>query len=61
MQSRIIVFVMPSLGAGGAERIVTNLANAWVRSGRDIIIITLLDDKKPFYPLDSRIKVNPIW
>jgi len=60
VQSRIIVFVVPSLGAGGAERIVTNLANAWVRPETDITIVTLLDDKKPFYSLDPMVKVQPV-
>lgn len=51
-----IAFVIGALTSGGAERVICNLANALVNEW-DITIITLTK-KEPFYPLDSRIKIQ---
>jgi len=53
-----IVFLIPSLEAGGAERVITLLANYWVEKGYSIQIITLSDpNKSSFYPLSNSIQL----
>lgn len=52
-----VQFVIPSLSGGGAERIVTNLANALCRENHTINII-LLENKKVFYTLEDKIQVQ---
>ncbi|HQS83371.1 MAG: hypothetical protein B7Y25_00190 [Alphaproteobacteria bacterium 16-39-46] len=59
-----IALVILTLGPGGAERVISNLANAWVEEGHRITLITLEHpSQKPFYPLNSKIKLiqlNPL-
>ena len=51
-----VVFTIPSLSAGGAERVLTILANGWAAQGWDVSIITLDDQSwQPFYSLDQCI------
>ncbi|HXK94269.1 MAG TPA: glycosyltransferase family 4 protein [bacterium] len=51
-----IALVISSLGAGGAQRVLTNLANAWARQGRRICVITLESGERPFYALDPAVR-----
>lgn len=47
--------------AGGAERVLSILANSWARKGRDVVLVTTHDNGNPsFYPLDENIKQRPI-
>lgn len=51
-----LVLVIPSLDGGGAERVMTALANAWVGDGHAVTLVTLaagLDDK---YKLDTAVQ-----
>jgi GalNAc-alpha-(1->4)-GalNAc-alpha-(1->3)-diNAcBac-PP-undecaprenol alpha-1,4-N-acetyl-D-galactosaminyltransferase len=51
-----IALVISSLNAGGAEHVLSDLANYWVSKGNTITIITLSSpETKPFYQLDPRI------
>ncbi|MEN7538024.1 glycosyltransferase family 4 protein [Aurantiacibacter flavus] len=51
-----ILFVLPSLGAGGSERVVTTLANHWAKQGRQIGIANFDDPEfTPFYPLADEV------
>ncbi|MEM7666562.1 MAG: glycosyltransferase family 4 protein [Pseudomonadota bacterium] len=51
-----ILFVLPSLGAGGSERVVTTLANFWAEQGRDVGIANFdASDFCPFYPLAPEV------
>lgn len=51
-----ILFVLPSLGAGGSERVVTTLANYWAENGREIGIATFDEPEfAPFYPLARQV------
>lgn len=52
-----IIFVIPSLGAGGSERVLSSIASGLARNGYDVSIFTL-NDCNPFYPLDATIKVK---
>jgi glycosyltransferase involved in cell wall biosynthesis len=50
-----IVIFTNSLGCGGAERVVANLANHWIEKQREIVLITIEDEGSDFYRLDPRI------
>jgi len=47
--------VIPSLAGGGAERVMTIMANYWVAAGWDVTVITLDDGAKLSYDLDDRV------
>ena len=54
-----LTLVIYSLGCGGAERVVTLLANAWRRAGHTVKVICLTDGTEPpFYPLDADVSVE---
>ncbi len=51
-----LALIISSLNPGGAERVLSELANYWISQGHHVTLITLASpDTKPFYPLDSRI------
>ena len=51
--------VISSLTSGGAERVMTTMANAWVARGHDISIITIDGpETPPYYPLDSAVRLS---
>lgn len=51
-----ILIVLPSLGAGGSERVVTTLANHWAQEGRSIGVASFDElDFSPFYPLAHEV------
>lgn len=47
--------MIPGLGGGGAERILTGLANRWVRRGDEVTIVTVDDAGHDAYPLDAAV------
>lgn len=52
-----VTFVISSLGAGGAELVLTTLANHWAGHGWDISIISLNGgDETPFFQLHPAIQ-----
>ncbi len=52
-----LVFVIYSLQAGGAERVLSIMANHWSGKSHKVTVITLDDGSKPpFYDIDSRIQ-----
>jgi len=51
-----IFFVINSLESGGAERVMSILANEFVKLGYNISIISKVN-KEPFYALDPKIKL----
>ena len=53
---RRITFVTANLGSGGAERVISLLANEFCKKGHDVEII-FFRDRLIFYELDSRIKI----
>ena len=53
-----VTLVISALVVGGAERVLTSLANGWVEIGRPVSIVTLDGpDQPPFFPVDSRVQV----
>lgn len=53
---RRLCLVISTLGAGGAERVLTTLANWWVATGHVVTLVTLSDGSDDFYRLDARIE-----
>jgi glycosyltransferase involved in cell wall biosynthesis len=49
-----ILLISPNLGGGGAQRVVTNLANGWSRQGRRVALLTL-SNAQDAYPLDPGV------
>ena len=66
-----IALVITALGAGGAERVIIGLANAWAARGREVTLITFEPPSTaPYYELDGRVALRqlgvasaarPIW
>ncbi|WP_160118577.1 glycosyltransferase [Chryseotalea sanaruensis] len=57
MSERKIVFIVPSLGAGGIERVVSNLSNYLFTKGIASITIICFAKKDPFYPISLGIDI----
>jgi GalNAc-alpha-(1->4)-GalNAc-alpha-(1->3)-diNAcBac-PP-undecaprenol alpha-1,4-N-acetyl-D-galactosaminyltransferase len=56
-----ITLVIYELSAGGAQRVMSILANYWIRHGWDITLMMLADPiNSSFYELDPRIKVKSL-
>ncbi|WP_310411680.1 glycosyltransferase family 4 protein [Chamaesiphon sp. OTE_8_metabat_110] len=56
-----VTLVIYGLGSGGAERVMSIIANYWVGQGWDVTLIMLVDPTKPpFYPLDPRVKIQSL-
>lgn len=56
-----ITFVVPSMRCGGAERILTAMANYWAEQGRDVMILTLDSEKvTPFYSLSNKVLLRSL-
>jgi GalNAc-alpha-(1->4)-GalNAc-alpha-(1->3)-diNAcBac-PP-undecaprenol alpha-1,4-N-acetyl-D-galactosaminyltransferase len=54
-----IVFIISSLGSGGAERVLSLMANYWTQKNYSIIVLTL-DNATPFYLLEDGIKLEQL-
>lgn len=53
-----LALTISSLAAGGAERVLTELANYWVSKEHRVSLVTLASpDTPPFYPLDPRVEL----
>lgn len=51
-----LTLIISSLNAGGAERVLSDLANYWVSKEHQVTLVTLNSPHtKPFYSLDSNI------
>jgi GalNAc-alpha-(1->4)-GalNAc-alpha-(1->3)-diNAcBac-PP-undecaprenol alpha-1,4-N-acetyl-D-galactosaminyltransferase len=53
-----IIFLVSSLGAGGAERVATTLCNAWAARGDQVTLVpTFSGGGKPFYEVSNNVKL----
>ena len=52
--------IIPSIGSGGAERVLSSLANDWVKRQKCDIELADLMNSKDFYTIDKNIKVHRI-
>jgi glycosyltransferase involved in cell wall biosynthesis len=56
-----IAFVIPSLGAGGAERVATLLANEWSENGHDVTLVTFdVPGTEPFFAIDPGVSLREL-
>jgi GalNAc-alpha-(1->4)-GalNAc-alpha-(1->3)-diNAcBac-PP-undecaprenol alpha-1,4-N-acetyl-D-galactosaminyltransferase len=54
-----IIFLISSLGAGGAERVATTLCNAWHSRGDQVILVpTYSGGGSPFYTVSEGVRVS---
>lgn len=53
---RRIILVIYSLGRGGAQRILTELANHWTSAGHDVALVTFAPDPPSIYSLNREIQ-----
>jgi glycosyltransferase involved in cell wall biosynthesis len=51
-----IVLAISSLGAGGAERVMTLLAGALAARHHEVWLVTLSESGNDFFPVDSRVR-----
>jgi glycosyltransferase involved in cell wall biosynthesis len=59
-----IILAVSSLSAGGAERVISEMANAWAEQGKDVAVLTIsgIDvDHYQLLPSVSRIALNLLW
>lgn len=64
MRPRRILWAISSLSAGGAERAITDLVNAFADCGHSVALLTLAGTNTDHYQLDSRVErlaLNLIW
>ena len=56
-----VTLIIYHLGCGGAERVMSILANYWVSHGWTVTLIVLVDStEESFYPLDPRVKLRSL-
>lgn len=56
-----LTLVIGALRFGGAERVLTTLANGWQREGHAVTIVTLGDgSESPYFPLDPEVSLAPL-
>lgn len=52
-----LALVISSLSVGGAERVLTSMANYWCAAGKDVVLITFsAGAEDDFYSIDGRIR-----
>jgi glycosyltransferase involved in cell wall biosynthesis len=55
-----VCFVTLDMGYGGAEKVIATLSNEFIRSGREVTILTLIDQNDFSHILDSRVKLKTL-
>lgn len=56
-----LTLIIHSLAAGGAERVMATLANAWAARGEKVTLLTMDNGSAPpFYALDARVNHRPL-
>lgn len=54
-----VKFILPGLGAGGSEHVVSFVANRLAKSGFDVSIVSFeAAHSKPYYETDERIRID---
>tara|TARA_B100000497_G_C7687833_1_gene417261 strand:+ start:839 stop:1909 length:1071 start_codon:yes stop_codon:yes gene_type:complete len=53
-----IMFVVPSLKAGGLERVASELSSFWSKKQDAVVELVTLDSKMPFYTLEAGVRLH---
>lgn len=60
-RARRILLMLSSQGGGGAERVVSHLAAAWVEEGREVhLLLTHAGGRQESYPLPLEVAIHPL-
>ncbi len=51
-----LLFLIHSLGSGGAERVTANLANHFAEKGWQVTMVTMASEEQDFYPLHPSVE-----
>ena len=57
---KIVLLIDHLSGFGGAQRVITNIANRMTEKGNEVEFILTGNNKSCVYQLDNRIKINLI-
>jgi len=57
LNNNCLLFVIPALGSGGAERVITILTNNFIQQGYNVILVSL-NYTQPTYPINQRVTVH---
>ena len=52
-----IVFILPDLRAGGAEKVCINLATSWIQKGHSIIFVLMNKEGEYLKNISKKIKI----
>lgn len=55
-----IAFAIPGMGFGGAERVVSLLANEFAEKGHEVSILSISGNTESAYPLNDKVRLIPI-
>ena len=55
-----LTMVISDLSSGGAQRVLSMLANSWASNGQKICVVTLSGLESDFFNLDPRITRIPL-
>ncbi len=55
-----ITLVISSLQRGGAEKVMSEMANYWARKGWPVTLLTLVGAERPAYPLDPAVALRSL-
>lgn len=55
MSRRVLIFIY-SMAGGGAERVISHLANSLVNENADVCIVTIAGEQSDVYTLDKRVQ-----
>lgn len=60
LDRRVIVLVIPTLKLGGAEKVMSELANTWVLQKHQVHVVLLTRDKERFFYIHPDIRVHEL-
>jgi len=56
-----ITLIISSLSGGGAERVLSIMANYWAEAAHQIILLTFDDSNSLYYPISKSIQIIDRW